>query len=142
MAPLIARETPEGGVRRATNSACKLEDLSGATQQRLGLVGLRQRDHRAVAEVDVDALALSRQAPAEEQRPRDGAGAEQHAGQDVTASHRSFSLVLGACASPELASWARPGFRARAGSSSGRRRRAQPSAPAALSPRSGARRPE
>src|SRR6478752_4842912 len=57
MAPLIARETPEGGVGRATNSACKLEDLPGSAQQRLGLVGLRQRDHRAVAEVDVDTLA-------------------------------------------------------------------------------------
>jgi hypothetical protein len=31
MALLIARETPEGGVGRATNSACKLEDLPGPT---------------------------------------------------------------------------------------------------------------
>src|SRR6476659_5956547 len=112
MAPLIARETPEGGVGRATNSACKVENLPGSAQQRLGLVGLRQRDHRAVAEVDVDALALSGQAPAEEQRPGDGAGPEQHAGQDVTASHRSSSLALRACASPELASWARLALRA------------------------------
>src|SRR6476469_3981105 len=118
MAPLIARETPEGGVGRATNSACKLEDLPGSAQQRLGLVGLRQRDHRAVAEVDVATLA-----PSGWQRPRYGARAEQHACQDVTASHLSSSLASRACASPELASWARQAFRARADSSSGRRRR-------------------
>src|SRR3954454_20822904 len=106
MAPLIARETPEGDVGRVTYSACKVEDLARATEQRLGLFGLRQRDHGTVAEVDVDPLALPREPAAEQKRPRDRAGAEQQAGEDVISPHRPSSSAVPTCASPANASWA------------------------------------
>ena len=126
---------PQSASRELVVTPRRPRAARGPGEQALGFGRARRERHqRAVAEVELDALAPPRRAAAAGRSPRRPSRPRPPAGDEATPPHRPASCACArpgpswpARASPSAwrRAWASPRRRARAGSSSGRRRRAR-----------------